>query len=180
MLACSTLRVTLRCSRASRLVASSRPVIFRASGGWNFAFFGHVARLSVIETSDRFLIMIRGSGFPFSSSECVNFHFGFLIRGGVQCADVHSIRVSLSEWSGNSKESGQLSLLTDVPYFGQIVGRIGRASIFLNDFPDDGRVDVLLDDVDQLSLIKLSGLIHSSIVILPCLSSLSFFRAQSF
>ena len=64
----------------------------------------------------------------------------------------------MSGRSGDSEESGQLSLLTDVPYFGQIVGQIGRMSIFLNDFSDDGRVDVLLDDIDQLSLIKLSGL----------------------
>ena len=64
----------------------------------------------------------------------------------------------MSGWSGDSEELGQLSLLTDVPYFGQIVGWIGRASIFFNDFPDDGRVDVLLDNVDQLSLIELSGL----------------------
>ena len=51
-----------------------------------------------------------------------------------------------------------MSLLTDVPYFGQIIGRIGGASIFLNDLSDDRRVDVLLNDVDQLSLIELSGL----------------------
>ena len=64
----------------------------------------------------------------------------------------------MSGWSGDPEESGQLSLLTDIPYFGQIVGRISRTSIFLNDFLDDRQVDVLLDDVDQLSLIELSGL----------------------
>ena len=108
----------LRCFGASRLVASSRPIAFRASSVRNLAFFSHVARFSAIETSDRFLIANRGSGFPFSSSECVNFHFRFLIQCGIQCTDVHSVRVSLSGWSSDSKESGQLSLLTDVPYFG--------------------------------------------------------------
>ena len=151
-------RADLGCSRASWLVASSRPITFRASGRWDLAFFSHVARLSTVETSDWFPVAIRGSGFSFSSSECINFHFGFLIRGDVQCANVHSVRVSLSGWSGDSEESGQLSLLTDVLYFGQIVGRVGGISIFFNDFPDDGRVNVLLDDVDQLSLIELSGL----------------------
>ena len=73
----------LRCLRASRLVASFRPITFCASGGRNLAFFGHVARLSAIETSDRFPIATRGSGFPFSSSECIDLHFGFLIRGDV-------------------------------------------------------------------------------------------------
>ena len=84
----------LRCSRASWLVASFGPIIFRASGGRNLAFLGHVARLSAIETSDWFPVVSRGSGFPFSSSECIDLHFGFLIRCGIQCADVHSIRVS--------------------------------------------------------------------------------------
>ena len=150
--------VDFRCSRASWLVASSRPITFRASGRQNRAFFGHVAWLSAIETGNRFPIAIRGSGFPFPSSECIDFYFGFLIRCGIQRADVHHVRVSLSGWSSDPDEMGQLSLLTDVPYFGQIVGRIGRTSIFLNDLSDDGRVDVLLDDVDQLSLIELSGL----------------------
>ena len=107
-----------RCLRASWLVASSGPIAFCALGRWNLAFFSHVAWLSAIETSDRFLVAIRGSGFPLSSGECIDFYFRFLIRCGVQCADVHSIRVSLSGWSGDSEESGQLSLLTDVLYLG--------------------------------------------------------------
>ena len=86
----------LRCSRAFRLVASSRPVAFRASGRWDLAFFGHVAQLSTIETSDQFPAAIRGPGFPFPFGECIDFHFRFLIQGGVQCTNVHSIRVSLS------------------------------------------------------------------------------------
>ena len=68
-----------RCSRASQLVASSRPIAFRALGGRNLAFFGHVARLSAIETSDQFPIAIRGSSFPFSSGECIDLYFRFLI-----------------------------------------------------------------------------------------------------
>ena len=64
----------------------------------------------------------------------------------------------MSGQSGDPEESGQLSLLTNVLYLGQIISRIGGTSIFLNDFSDDGQVDVLLDDVDQLSLIELSGL----------------------
>ena len=96
----------LRCSRASRLVASSRPITFCASCRRNFAFFSHVAWLSAIETSDQFPIAIRGSSFPFSSSECINFHVGFLIRCGIQCADVHSVRVSLSGWSSYPEELG--------------------------------------------------------------------------
>ena len=92
----------LRCSRASRLVASSRPIAFCTSGRWNLAFFSHVARLSAVEASDRFPVAIRGSGFPFSSSECIDFHFRFFIRSGVQCADVHCIRVSLSGRSSDS------------------------------------------------------------------------------
>ena len=95
-----------RCLRASRLVASSRPIIFHASGRWNLAFFSHVAWFSAIETSDWFPIAIRGSGFPFSSGECIDFYFGFLIRCGVQRANVHSIRVSLLGRSGDSEESG--------------------------------------------------------------------------
>ena len=51
-----------------------------------------------------------------------------------------------------------MSLLTDVPYFGQIVSRIGRTSVFFDDFPNDGWINVLLDDVNQLSLVELSGL----------------------
>ena len=69
----------LRCFGASRLVASSRPVAFRASDRWDLAFFSHVAWLSAIETSDWFPVAIRGSDFPFSSDEYIDFHFGFLI-----------------------------------------------------------------------------------------------------
>ena len=73
----------LRCLGASRLVASSRPITFCASGRRNLAFFSHVARLSAIETGDRFPIVIRASGLPFSSGECIDFHFGFHVRCGV-------------------------------------------------------------------------------------------------
>ena len=90
-----------RCFRASQLVASSRPITFRASGRQNLAFFSHVARLSAIESGDRFPIAIRGSGLPFISGECVDLHFGFLVQSDVQCANVHSVRVLLSGWSGD-------------------------------------------------------------------------------
>ena len=85
--------VDFRCSKAPWLVASSRPITFHASGRWNLAFFSHVARLSTIETSKRFPVAIRGSGFSFSFGECVDLHFGFLVQGGIQCTNVDSIRV---------------------------------------------------------------------------------------
>ena len=73
----------LRCFGALRLVASSRPIAFRASGQGDLAFFSHVAQLSTIETGEWFLIAIRGPGFPFSFSESVDLHLGFLIRSSV-------------------------------------------------------------------------------------------------
>ena len=69
----------LRCFGASWLVASSRPIALRASSRQGLAFFGHVAQLSAIETSDWLPAVVRGPGFPFSFSECINLHFGFLI-----------------------------------------------------------------------------------------------------
>ena len=83
-----------RCFGASRLMASSRPITFCASGRWDLVFFSHVAWLSAIETGDQFPIASRSSGFSFFSSECIDLHFGFLIRDSVQCANVHRIRVS--------------------------------------------------------------------------------------
>ena len=69
----------LRCFGASRLVASSRPIAFQASGRGDLAFFCHMTWFSTVETREQFLVVIRGPGFPFSFSKGVDFHLGFLI-----------------------------------------------------------------------------------------------------
>ena len=141
-------------------MTSSGPFAFQTSGRGDLTFLGHMTRLSAVEASEQFPCAVRGSWLSFFFGECVNLHssFGFLVRIGIQCADVHSVRVSWSRQSSDSEESGQLPFLTDCSYLVEVEGQICGSGVVFDDFADDGWINVLLDDVDQLSGIELSGL----------------------
>ena len=117
---------------ASRLVSSSRPFALRASGWGYLAFFRHVTWLSAIETWKFLLVAIRGSGSSFAFGECINFCFAIFICEGIQHTDIHSVRVSVSGGRPcDSEESGQLSLLTNVSYLGQVISTQIRLSMWI-------------------------------------------------
>ena len=48
--------------------------------------------------------------------------------------------------------------MTDLSDFVQVDSWISGTCVFFNDFPDDGGINVLLNNVDQLALVELGGL----------------------